>query len=65
MPRGRHARVLRSGRTVVCKRVRWAGEAKPAEWCLWYCEELKAVFEAEAKEKPAVGATGKNKKLNG
>lgn len=63
MPLCHHARVLRSGRTVVCKRVRWAGEAKPVEWCLWCCGELNAVF--EEKEKPAVGATGKNKKLNG
>lgn len=59
IPLCRHARVLRSGRTVVCRRTRPAGEAKPVAWCLWYCAELNAVF--EAKEKPAVGATGKNK----
>ena len=53
MPLCRHAQILRSGRTVMCRRVRWTGEAKPVEWCLWHCDQLNAVF--EAKENPAGG----------
>ena len=46
LPLCRHARVLRSGRTVVCRRTRPAGEAKPVAWCLHCCAQLEAVLEA-------------------